>query len=383
MRSKDQILLEGLYEKIYLKEKFDPEMGDSESFDPDKLIEYVNRILQRRAAGSKGLKGDNKKTYDYVKLPHIHASVLDRITVQTTDGETVDLNKFRDIIKQRPDNILRQNDKMKKSGTATTEFFNTSLPALRGLVIDEDTGEFKIINTCPSAGKCLLKCYAKHGSYILFPDVSLSQNKTLNYLFNDSEGYTKQLEKEILQKVKTFKKRNKQVQIRWNDSGDLLSPKYFDIVMKIINNTPEAEHYIYTKEVAMIKAYPNPPQNVIFNFSFGARKDQESLIDLNTDKYSRVVNTKNKIEEPVLNAIIKMNYIEKKGKDKWVYNNVEATKQSIAQRYSIDAKKLLTVDELNDTPKGNEGEYNVIVLPGESDLPASRRDVRGTYLMIH
>ena len=383
MRSKDQILLEGLYEKIYLKEKFDPDMGDSESFDPDKLIEYVNRILQRRASGSKGLKGDNKKIHDYVKLPHIHASVLDRITVQTTEGETVDLNKFRDIIKQRPDNILRQNDKMKKSGTATTEFFNTSLPALKGLVIDEDTGEFKIINTCPSAGKCLLKCYAKHGSYILFPDVSLSQNKTLNYLFNDSNGYTKQLEKEILQKVKTFKKRNKQVQIRWNDSGDLLSPKYFDIVMKVINNTPEAEHYIYTKEVAMIKAYPNPPQNVIFNFSFGARKDQESLIDLNKDKYSRVVNTKNKIEEPVLNAIIKMNYIEKKGKDKWVYNNVEATKQSIAQRYNIDAKKLLTVDELNNTPKGNEGEYNVIVLPGESDLPASRRDVRGTYLMIH
>ena len=106
-------------------------------------------------------------------------------------------------------------------------------------------------------------------------------------------------------------------------------------------------------------------------------------IDLEKDKYSRVVNTKNKIEEPVLNVIIKFNYIEKKGKDKWVYNDVNATKQIIAQRYDLDSQKLLTVDELNQTPKGQEGEYNVIVLPGESDLPASRRDVRGTYLMIH
>jgi hypothetical protein len=384
MRSKDQIRLEGLYEQVCLNEKFDPAMGKNEPFSPDKLVEYINRVLQRREAGPKGLKDDKKKSIDYVKHPHLHASILDRVTIKTADGFSVNLQEFKNIVTQRPDNILRQNDKMKKSRTVDKEYFNTTLPALRGLVVDEDTGEFKIVNTCPSAGKCLLGCYAKSGSYTLFPETTISQNKILNFLFNDSSGYADQLEKEINQKVKWFKKRNKEVQIRWNDSGDLLSPKYFDIVMKIINNTPEAEHYLYTKEVAMVKAYPNPPKNIIFNFSFGAKADQESLIDLQKDKYSRIVDTRkeNKINQPLLNAIISFKYIEKKGKD-WVYNNLEATKQAVASTYNLDPKKILSVDEINKTPKGKDGEYHVIVLPGESDVSAARRDVRGTFLMIH
>lgn len=371
-------------ENVHLNEKFDPDMGNNEPFDPDKLIEYINRILQRREASKKETKKDNKKSTDYVKYPHLHASILDRVTVKTTDGYEVNLNEFRNIVKERPEKILRQNDKMKKSRTAEKEYFNTTLPALRGLVVDEDTGEFKIVNTCPSAGKCLLDCYAKGNSYTLFPETTISQNKILNFLFNDAEGYAAQLEKEIKNKAKFFKRRNKEIQIRWNDSGDLLSPKYFDIVMRIINNTPEIEHYLYTKEVAMIKAYPNPPKNIIFNFSFGARKDQESLIDLKKDKYSRIVDTrkKNVIKEPLLNWIVRNKWIEKKGKN-WVYNNLEATKGAIAQNYNLDSKKIKSVDEINNTPKGKEGEYHVIVLPGESDVSAARRDVRGTFLMIH
>jgi hypothetical protein len=384
MKDNDQILLESLYESIWLNEKFDPAMGKTEAFSPDKLIEYINRVLQRREAGPKGLKNDKKKSHDYIVNPHLHASILDRVTVKTTDGFSVNLEEFRNIIKQRPDNILRQNDKMKKSRTVDKEYFNTTLPALRGLIVDEDTGEFKIVNTCPSAGKCLLGCYAKSGSYTLFPETTISQNKILNFLFNDADGYASQLEKEINQKVKWFKRQKKEVQIRWNDSGDLLSPKYFDIVMRIINNTPEAEHYLYTKEVAMVKSYPNPPKNIIFNFSFGAKPEQEKLIDLEKDKYSRIVDTRkeNKIKEPLLNAIIRFKYIEKQGKN-WVYNDLEATKQAVASTYNLDPKKVLSVDEINRTPKGEEGQYHVMVLPGESDVSAARRDVRGTFLMIH
>lgn len=384
MRDKDTLILESLYTQISINEAFDPDMGHNQPFDPDKLIEYINRILQRREAGSKGIKGDNKKKTDYVKYPHLHGSVLDRVTIKTTDGYTVNLDEFRNIVKERPKNILRQNEKMAKSRTVDKEYFNTTLPALRGLVVDEDTGEFKIVNTCPSAGKCLLSCYAKGGTYTLFPETTISQNKILNFLFNDAEGYKTQLEREINQKVNWFKKKNKQVQIRWNDSGDLLSPKYFNIVMDIINNTPDAEHYLYTKEVAMIKSYPNPPKNIIFNFSFGARKDQESLIDLNKDKYSRIVDTRkeNIINEPLLNIIVHNKWIEKKGKE-WIYNNLEATKEAVAQTYNLDSKKIKSVDEINNTPKGQEGEYHVIVLPGESDVSAARRDVRGTFLMIH
>ena len=273
---------------------------------------------------------------------------------------------------------------MIKSGTDDTIFYNTSLPALKGLIIDEDTGEFRIVDTCPSAGTCQLICYAKHGSYILFPDVSLSQNKTLNYLFNDSEGFQDQLEAEIRLARAKNKTSGKQVQIRWNDSGDLLSPKFFKMVVDIANNTPFVDHYIYTKEVAMVKALSNPPDNIIFNFSYGGRKDQEKLINPSKDKVSHIVDVREKVSNNILQTIKKMKYIEHdKASKKWFYNNSQAVKQLIAQHYKINPDTLLTIDELSKTPKGENGQYNVIVLPGESDLSASRRDVRGTYLIIH
>jgi hypothetical protein len=367
----------GSTSKTHINEAFDSSMGGTRPLDSGKLIEYINRVITKKRTN----KENPKKTSDYLTMPHIHASIANKVLVQTAEGETVDIDKFRQILMQRPDALLRQNEKMIKSRTFDTEFFNTSLPALKGLVVDEGTGEFKIVDTCPSAGNCQLVCYAKHGSYVLFPEVSISQNKALNYLFNDSDGFKRQLENEIVKVAKRFKGKKK-VQIRWNDSGDLLSPKFFDIVMGIVNNTPMVDHYIYTKEVAMIKAYPNPPQNVIFNYSYGAKRDQEKLIDPVKDKVSYIVDTKDKIKEPVLSAIIRFKYIEKKGKN-WEYNDSDATKQVIAQRYKLDPKTILTIDELSKTPEGASGQYNVIVLPGESDLSASRRDVRGTYLIIH
>lgn len=378
MRSKDQIILESLYTKMLIsKEAFDPEMGKTTPVDSDKLIEYINRIVDKKKTGRIDPK---TKIKDYLQMPHVHASVANKVLIKTPENETIDLEAFKNLLIQRPDALLRQNDKMKKSTTDDTIFYNTSLPALKGLVIDESTGDFKIVDTRPSAGSCQLVCYAKHGSYVLFPAVSLSQNKALNYLFNDSEGFKNQLEAEI--KLAAVKNRKKKVQIRWNDSGDLLSPKFFDIVMSIVNSTPMVDHYIYTKEVAMIKSYPNPPENVIFNFSYGARKDQEKLIDPEKDKVSFIVNVKDSTKEPILNTISKFKYIELKNK-KWEYNNVDATKQVISQRYKIDTNTLLTIDELKNTPQGEAGQYNVIVLPGESDLSASRRDVKGTYLIIH
>jgi hypothetical protein len=371
------------YVEILLMEKFDPDMGHTKLIDPNDLIEYINRIIKRRDDPKSAKKDKKVARDDYLRMPHIHASIADRFVVRTDDNIVVDIDKFRDIIMERPRELLKQNTKMITSSTEDTEYFNTSLPALKGLVVDEDTGEFRIVDTCPSAGDCKIKCYAKHNSYVLFVEATISQNKTLNYLFNDAESYEWELEMEIKKRARRFKNK-KQVQIRWNDSGDLLSPKYFDIVMRIVNNTPMVDHYIYTKEVEMIKAYPNPPKNVIFNFSFGGSIKQEKLIDINKDKYSRVVNTQDKIKEPILNTLAKFKYIYKnKGEKAWKYGNLDATKQTIAQRYNLDPKTFLSVDELRMTPKSDEKKYNVIVLPGESDVPASRRDVGGTFLIVH
>ena len=201
-------------------------------------------------------------------------------------------------------------------------------------------------------------------------------------LFNDLESFQDQIEAEI--KLARIKNRPKKVQIRWNDSGDLLSPKFFKMVVDIANNTPMVDHYIYTKEVAMVKALANPPSNIIFNYSYGGRKDQEKLIDPTIDKVSHIVDTRKKSFNNPLHVIVTMKYIERdKESKKWEYNNVEATKQLIADYYKIDPKNILTIDELSKTPVGSNGQYDVIVLPGESDLSASRRDVKGTYLIIH
>lgn len=377
MRDKDALILESLYTHVAVKEAFDPSMGDAKPIKAEELVTYINRVIEKSKMDPKDKKFKDK---DYFQMPHIHRSVAERVLVSTPEGETVDLEKFREILSERPKELLRQNEKMQKSSTEDTVFYNTTLPALKGLVVDEDTGEFKIVDTCPSAGACQLVCYAKHGSYIMYPHTSLFQHKTLNYLFNDTEGFISQMEAEI--RLAAATNRKKKVQIRWNDSGDLLSPKFFGIVMDIANNTPFADHYIYTKEVQQAKTYPNPPQNVIFNYSYGARKEQEKLIDTQKDKVSYIVNIKDEQKEPKLYPITRFKYIELKNK-KWTYNQPDAVKAIIADRYNIDPKTVLTIDELKKTPQGQEGQYNVIVLPGESDLSASRRDVRGTYLIIH
>lgn len=362
-----------------LNEAFDPLDANLRPINADKLVDYINRVIDKSKlkASEKSSKGA-----DYFHMPHIHPSVAKRVLISTPEGETVDIEQFKKILMKRPNELLRKNEKMQKSETDNTVFFNTTLPALKGLIIDEDTGEFKIVDTCPSAGACQLICYAKHGSYVMYPDVSMFQHKTLNYLFNDAEGFKNQMEAEI--KLAAVKNRGKRVQIRWNDSGDLLSPKFFNIVMGIAIATPFVDHYVYTKEVELVKNYSNPPENVIFNFSYGARKEQEKLIDPKKDKVSFIVNTEDSIKEPLLYTISKYKYmVRDKASKKWVYNNPDAVKEIIAQRYEIDPETLLTIDELKTTPQGDVGYYNVIVMPGESDLSASRRDVRGTYLIIH
>lgn len=373
-----------VYEKLMknftLVEQFDPEMGSTKKIDSTQLIDYINRVISRR--DNPKIKDTKMVKSDYLHMPHIHASIAKKVMVSTIDGEVHDLEKFKNIIKTRPDALLKQNAKMVKSGTEDTVFFNTSLPALKGLVLDEDKGEFKIVDTCPSAGSCQLICYAKHGSYVMYPDVSISQNRTLNYLFNDPEGFQDQMEAEI--KLARTKNKGKKIQIRWNDSGDLLSPKFFKMVVDIANNTSMVDHYIYTKEVSMVKSLENPPDNIIFNYSYGGRKDQEKLIDPSKDKVSHIVDTRDKIPNSLLHVMMKMKYIERdKTAKKWFYNNEEATKQIIGQHYKIDPKRILTIDQLSKTPVGKKGQYDVIVLPGESDLSASRRDVQGTFLIIH
>jgi hypothetical protein len=364
----------------YLNEAIDVEMATVRKLENETLEEYLARVLTN----------DTKQTEkEGRKLPHIHPSVANKILVQIKDekGEIIkqafDIEKLKIMLKQKPDTLLRQNSKMKKSCTEREEYFNTTLPALKGLAIDYDTDELFVVDTCPSAGKCLIDCYARGTMITLYDNTSFFQHKTLSYLLNEPEIYENQLIAEIKVKQAQFPK--KKIQIRWNDSGDMFSEKFFKIVLNIVSKTPEVDHYIYTKEVRLIKQYMdeiNPfPSNVIINFSYGARRGQEMLIDKDKDKVSIVVDWDNK-DENLLSQIKKLKLV-KKDEGKWKYNNKEEVKNILKKRYNIKDKEFLTIDELKNKPEGNPLQYNVMVLPGESDIPASRRDVHGTYLFKH
>jgi hypothetical protein len=89
----------------------------------------------------------------------------------------------------RPAKILKQNEKMQHSDGTSSIFYNIGLPALKGLAVDEDTGEFVVIDTYPGAGVCKTYCYAMKGGYVQWKATSMSQSRMLNFLYNDPEGY--------------------------------------------------------------------------------------------------------------------------------------------------------------------------------------------------
>ena len=65
----------------------------------------------------------------------------------------------------------------------------------------------------------------------------------------------------------------------------------------------------------------------------------------------------------------------------------EELKKRISQGYKIPLVSLVTWQEIMDIPYDPNAEakptYNVLVSPGDGDNAAMRKDVLGTYLLIH
>jgi hypothetical protein len=58
-------------------------------------------------------------------------------------------------------------------------------------------------------------------------------------------------------------------------------------------------------------------------------------------------------------------------------------KQRIADKYKVDLNTILYDDELGKIPSGQEFKYNVIVIPGQTDWSAVRKDVQHIFLLQH
>lgn len=312
-------------------------------------------------------------------------------------GNLIDAEKLKALIKQRPKEIIRQNAKLAKSSGGNIAIYNLSLPAMMGLIVDEATNEFKIINTCPSAGACKVYCYATKGGYIQYKDVSLAQSQTLNFLINNWEGFKYRLLGELELIKKKFAKTDTDVYLRWHDAGDFFSDKYLALAYEIARECPDVTFYAYTKRVGMATS-GEVPDNFIFNFSLDAIGKEKELLSKNEEEskgnpekhYKMSYTVQKPLFAPYVKKIKYVKSVNKNGKEELGTRSVpkspedlEKLKQVIADHYKIDVNKLLSYGEMMKTPPGKKNEYNVIVMPGDGDVSATRRDVLGTYLLLH
>jgi hypothetical protein len=385
------------------------------------------------------------------RIEQIKAVVLTDANNNPVD--LIDVDEFKKMITERPDNLLATNGKMMKSAGSEAIYYNTTLPALKGLVVNESTGDFLIVTTCPHAGKCMKVCYAMLGNYLVQSGPTLRQTRILNYLMNDYEGYKDQLQWEIIGHKRQNDRNKVKTVIRFNDSGDMISEKYIQMAMDTARSMPNILFYAYTKEVKLVKSMTNIPDNFVWNYSFEG--NQDSSIDRYADKHSdiipRVLNsgvvlhdlihkeykykgpkqaiqfknlmadmfkqTADKLltydeyqsnpagysgyivlllpsehDKPINNnRSLKLRPAELKDaqnlvEDKWDYNSPQALqefKQAIAKEFKLNPDNILSMEEMFQTPIGQPNQYVVIVLPGEADVPATRKDVLGTYLYVH
>lgn len=338
------------------------------TMSPEEMQDYLKRV----ATGS-------KTKLDRFKLPYIHRG---NVEIKNENGQSYDLDKLRSAITTRPRQILKQNQKMGKSSGEDTVFFDIGLPALKGLAVNEKTGDFIIVDTCPGAGACKVYCYAKKGGYVQWKDASMSQTKLLNFLVNDPQGFKSQFENELNTKAANLVRRGKKVIVRWHDAGDFFSNEYLDLAYSIANNFPNILFYAYTKMASVAKS--QKPSNFIINFSMGATPEQEKQIDFEKDKHSTVV-PKPMFDKYVLKDEKGKVVKDEKGRIQFKDDEaLQSFKRDLAMKYRVSVESILTYDEMLNTPESSEtGKYNVIVVPGDGDVSASRKDVKGTYLLIH
>lgn len=334
---------------------------------PDEMQDYL------------GKTATGKKTkMDKYTMPYVHRG---NIEIKDENDRKFDLDKLKAAIITRPTKLLKQNEKITHSGGETAQYYNIGLPALKGLAVNEKTGDFIVVDTCPGAGACKVYCYAKKGGYVQWKASSMSQTKVLNFLLNDPQGFKAKLESEIQTEVDKFAKKGAKVVIRWHDAGDFFSPDYVDLAYSVARKFPQVDFYAYTKMANV--ATGNKPDNFKMNFSMGATPEQEKQIQPKTTKHSTVV------PKPMFTDLILKDDKGKLIKDKdgkIQFKSPEAIdilKDKLSAKYGVPKDTIVTYDEMKVIPVGKEPKLNVIVKPGDGDESANRADVVGTWLLIH
>jgi hypothetical protein len=339
----------------------------------DELHGYADRI-----------KTGTKTKRDKLE-PIIHGSNIKAITQSDNPDDKWDLDDLAKQITTRPKAILGTNAKMTKSATEGEIIYDLTLPALSGIIVDEDNGDFVEIVTCPGAGACQLFCYARKGGYVMFPASSMSAAQALNFLINDPSGYNARVNNEIKDIKRKTDKLGIKLVVRWHDAGDFFSKEYLDLAFKVAQENPDVQFYAYTK-IADVATAQTPP-NFIINFSSGSKRGQEKKIEFHKAA-GNVVKQGVTVPKDMFYDLIARNGVKlnKDAKGRTQFKDqasLDQFKQRLAQTYNVNIDSIITYDQMMATPVGNTPKWNVIVQPGAGDRAANRRDVIDSYLMFH
>lgn len=333
------------------------------------------------------IKTGNTTKADKFK-PIIHASNVKALIKSDNPDDKWDLDDFAQQITTPPTQILGTNAKMAKSKEEGAITYDLTLPALSGIVVDEETGEFVEVTTCPGAGECQLFCYARKGGYRMFPNSSMSAARALNFLMNHPEQYMAMFSKEVSQAEARAAKAGIKLLVRVHDAGDFFSKQYYDLSMGVAKQHPNTRFYFYTK-MGEIVTDPNAPPNVVGQFSGGAKSKENKIVKFQKDagKHVKDAITLGKDEFRGLFVTDAKGKYVKDAKGRTQVKSPEAWeqfKQYLGSKYKIDPNSVITYDQMNKIPEGPQPKWNVVVFPaGHGDLGAPRLDVQNQFLMFH
>jgi hypothetical protein len=351
----------------------------------DELQGYADRIKS------------GEKTKKDKFAPLIHGSNIKAITKDDENTEW-DLDDLADQITTRPRSLLGTNAKMSKSATEGEIVYDLTLPALSGIVVDENNGDFVEITTCPGAGACQLFCYARKGGYVMFPASSMGAAQALNFLVNDPKGYTDMVNREINQVKGKADKHGIRLVVRWHDAGDFFSKEYLNLAFDVARKNPDVKFYAYTKIADVATA--NKPDNFIINFSSGAKRGEEKKIEFHQGKGNVVKQgitvpkelfsaSKQAVASGALPPVVALDAKGKpvkdaKGRTQFIDQAaLDEFKRRLANKYQVDVDDIITYDEMLDTPESDHPKWHVIVQPGAGDRAANRKDVINSFLLFH
>lgn len=347
--------------------------------NPQQLVDDLNNEINRL-----GVKPNERDKKD------MNSPIIPRTSIKQKDGE-IDVDAFIKMITQKPSAVFGKNAKMIKTDINKAQYtMNTGLPAIVGIVYDEDERKFYYVNTCPGAGACKKVCYARRGSYVRIPDVINNLTQRLNLFLNHPEEYKRMAISEIQDKLNELELdvrsgMDVKLMIRWNDAGDFFTDAYYELAKEItdyfLKKGYNIQSYAYTK---MGKYMPLTSSDFVMNFSKGAHKKELDQVDIENTKNSDIV------PKPIFHDLFQKaekgnGYAKSTMTGKTVFKDKEAPnvlKQRISKTYNVPVDRLRYTWELP-MEQGEPNSIDVIVLPSDSDESAQRQDVKTSFLLVH